>query len=71
MRDGTSAAAVVLPLGVAVELVATKWRDDQTIVSPTAADVEFVAYEGGHGWNGGLWGRLNKGVERLTEHAAK
>jgi predicted esterase len=35
------------------------------------AAVEFVTYEGGHGWNGDLWGRLKKGIEHLTKNASK
>jgi predicted esterase len=33
--------------------------------------VDFVTYEGGHGWNGDLWGRLRKGIEHLTKNASK
>jgi len=35
------------------------------------ASVEFVTYEGGHGWNGDVFGRLKKGIEHLTKNAPK
>jgi len=35
------------------------------------AEVEFVTYEGGHGWKGDIWGRMKKGIAHLTKHAAK
>jgi predicted esterase len=33
--------------------------------------VDFVTYEGGHGWQGDLWGRMKKGIEHLTKNAPK
>lgn len=35
------------------------------------AAVEFVTYEGGHGWKGAIWDRLRKGVAHLEKNAAK
>jgi len=35
------------------------------------AEVEFVTYEGGHGWKGDIWGRMKKGIEHLTKNAPK
>jgi hypothetical protein len=33
--------------------------------------VEFVTYEGGHGWKGPSWDRLRKGLEHLEKFAGK
>jgi predicted esterase len=35
------------------------------------AAVEFVTYEGGHGWKGPLWERLRKGVAHLEKFSGK
>jgi dienelactone hydrolase len=35
------------------------------------ANVEFVTYAGGHGWQGPLWDRLVKGREHLEKFAGK
>ncbi len=33
--------------------------------------VEFVTYEGGHGWKGAIWDRLRQGRDFLTKNAKK
>jgi predicted esterase len=33
--------------------------------------VEFVTYDGGHGWKGAMWDRLKKGVAHLEKNAPK
>lgn len=35
------------------------------------AEVEFVTYAGGHGWQGPIWERLKKGREHLEKYAGK
>lgn len=32
--------------------------------------VELVTYEGGHGWHGNMWGRIEKGIRWLEKNAA-
>jgi predicted esterase len=34
------------------------------------AQVEFVEYEGGHGWHGDVFGNLRKGIDWLESHEA-
>jgi predicted esterase len=33
--------------------------------------VDFVTYEGGHGWHGDMWARMKKGIEHLVKNAGK
>lgn len=35
------------------------------------ASVEFVTYEGGHGWKGAMWDRMKKGIAHLEKNAPK
>jgi predicted esterase len=35
------------------------------------ADVEFVTYEGGHGWKGAIWDRLKQGIAHLEKVAGE
>ena len=35
------------------------------------AKVEFVEYNGGHGWHGDVFGNLRKGIEWLESQAAE
>lgn len=40
-------------------------------LAKAGAVVEFVTYEGGHGWKGALWDRMKKGIAHLEKHAPK
>jgi predicted esterase len=48
--------------------MAEEARDE---LKKAGAKVEFVTYEGGHGWKGPIWERLKKGREHLEKHAGK
>ena len=48
--------------------MAEEARDE---LKKAGAKVEFVTYEGGHGWKGPIWERLKKGREHLEKNAGK
>jgi predicted esterase len=39
-------------------------------LTKAGAKVELVTYEGGHGWNGDLFGRMKQGIKFLEDHVA-
>ena len=40
-------------------------EDARDKLRDSGATVEFVTYEGGHGWRGNVYGRIRKGIEWL------
>ena len=46
-------------------------EDARDTLKKSGAKVEFVTYEGGHGWKGPIWDRLRKGLEHLEKFAGK
>jgi len=46
-------------------------EDARDTLKKAGAEVEFVTYEGGHGWKGPIWERLKKGREHLEKYAGK
>ena len=41
------------------------------LLTDAGADVNFVTYDGGHGWQGAVWQRMSKGLAWLDERAAE